>query len=189
VLHSATKAMAGHNDATIGVVAGSAELIEWLWSFAVLHGANASPADALNALRGLRTLGVRFERQTSTATRVATVLEAHDAVTTVRYPGLASHPGHELAMSQMRLTGGLLSFDLAGGRDAAVRFIESLRLARIATSLGGPETLVTHPVSTTHQHLDADDCALMGLSGATVRMSVGLEHPDDIVADVLAALG
>jgi cystathionine beta-lyase/cystathionine gamma-synthase len=188
VLHSATKAIAGHNDATIGVVAGSSELIEWLWSFAVLHGANASPADALNALRGLRTLGVRFERQTSTATRLATVLEGHDAVTTVRYPGLASHPGHDLAAAQMRLTGGLLSFDLAGGGDAAVRFIESLRLARIATSLGGPETLVTHPVSTTHQHLHADDRARMGLSDATVRVSVGLEHPDDVVADVLAAL-
>lgn len=189
VLHSATKAMAGHNDATIGVVAGDAELIEWLWSFAVLQGANASPADALNALRGLRTLGVRFERQTSTATRLAEMLEQHHAVTSVRYPGLASHPGHELAMSQMRLTGGLLTFDLAGGSDDAVRFIESLRLARIATSLGGPETLVTHPVSTTHQHLDADQRARMGLSAATVRMSVGLEHPDDIVADVLAALG
>ncbi len=189
VLHSATKAMAGHNDATIGVVAGDAELIEWLWSFAVLHGANASPADALNALRGLRTLGVRFERQTSTATRLAEVLEQHHGVTSVRYPGLASHPGHELAMSQMRLTGGLLSFDVVGGSDDAVRFIESLRLARIATSLGGPETLVTHPVSTTHQHLDADERARMGLSVSTVRMSVGLEHPDDIVADVLAALG
>jgi len=189
VVHSATKAISGHNDATIGVVAGERDIIEWLWGFAVLHGANASPHDALNALRGLRTLGVRFERQSATALEVARRLEEHDAVAAVRYPGLLSHPGHAVAARQMRQFGGMLSFDVAGGREAAVRFCESLHLARIATSLGGPDTLVTHPVSTTHAHLGDDDRARVGLGEGTVRMSVGLEDPDDVVADVLAALG
>lgn len=196
VVHSATKAIAGHNDATLGVVAGERELIEWLWSFSVLHGATASPHDATRALTGLRTLPVRFERQTSSALQLASALEAHPDVANVRHPGLASHPQADLARRQMALTGGVLAFDVvAGGIDpetddgtAAVRFIESLRLAHIATSLGGPETLVTHPVSTTHHHLDADARRRTGLSAATVRMSVGLEHPDDLVADVVAAL-
>ncbi len=188
VVHSATKAIAGHNDATLGVVAGERELIDWLWGFAVIHGASASPHDAANGLRGLRTLPVRLERQSATATRLAETLAAHTGVTNVRYPGLASHPGHEIAAAQMRSFGGLLSFDV-NGDDAAVDFIERLELVRIATSLGGPETLVTHPVSTTHHHLDDDGRQRLGISGATVRMSVGLEHPDDVVADVLAALG
>lgn len=205
VVHSATKAIAGHNDATLGVVAGERELIEWLWSFSVLHGATASPHDATRALTGLRTLPVRFERQTSSALHLCAALEAHPDVVNVRHPGLASHPQADLARRQMRLTGGVLAFDVvtpgAVGADAdpvvdthdddgaaAVRFVESLRLAHIATSLGGPETLVTHPVSTTHHFLDADARRRTGLSAATVRMSMGLEHPDDLVADVLAAL-
>lgn len=189
VVHSATKGIAGHNDATLGVVAGERDLIEWLWGFAVLHGASASPHDALNGLRGLRTLGVRLERQSSTALHLAQVLEDHPKVVSVRYPGLVSHPHHHVAARQMRKFGGLLSFDVAGGHDDAVRFAESLGLARLATSLGGPETLVTHPVSTTHAHLDAADRQRMGLTDATIRMSVGLEDPGDVVADVVAALG
>jgi cystathionine beta-lyase/cystathionine gamma-synthase len=188
VLHSATKGMAGHNDATLGVIAGAAELIDWLWGYAVLQGANASPTDALNALRGLRTLPVRLERQCATASVLAAALEAHPAVAGVRHPSLASHPGHDLAARQMRGPGSLLSFEVAAGEDAAVRCIEALRLVRIATSLGGPETLATHPVSTTHAHSTPDDRARMGISGGTVRLSVGLEHPDDLLADLRQAL-
>ncbi len=188
VVHSATKAMAGHTAATLGVVAGSRELIDWLWGFSVVAGATASPHDAANALGGLRTLGVRFERQTATARRLAAALEGHPAVVTVRHPDLPSHPQHALAQRQMRLGGGVVSFDVAGPDGSAVRAIEAMRLARIATSLGGPETLVTHPVSTTHHFLDADARQRCGISGATVRVSVGLEHPSDIIADVTAAL-
>lgn len=188
VVHSATKGLAGHNDATLGVVAGSRELIDWLWSFAVLHGANASPHDAAAALRGLRTLAVRLDRQCATAAHLAEVLDAHRAVTSVRYPGLASHPGHELAARQMQRFGSLISFDVAEPADA-VAVIEAFKLVRIATSLGGPETLATHPASTTHLHLGPGDRARMGISDATVRLSIGLEHPDDVVADVVAALG
>lgn len=188
VLHSATKGLAGHNDATLGVVAGSKELIDWLWSFAVLQGANASPWDAMNGLRGLRTLGVRIHRQSASALSLANMLEAHPAVTEVRYPGLDSHPQRHLAQRQMRLPGGLLSFDIAGGRSAGSRFVEGVQVALLAASLGGPETLVTHPASTTHVNLTPDELARNGIGAGTIRVSVGLEHVDDLTADFQQAL-
>ena len=186
-LHSATKGLGGHNDATLGVVSGSAELIASLWGFAILQGANAAPFDAMNGLRGLRTLGVRLERQSTTAQRLAEALSDHPGVETVRYPGLASHPQHELAKRQMRMFGGLLAFDLAGGHEAGERFVEAVRLAQIATSLGGPETLVTHSASTTHAGLTPDELAAAGIGPGTIRVSVGLEHSDDVIADLLQA--
>ncbi|CAM8635119.1 MetC Cystathionine beta-lyases/cystathionine gamma-synthases [Acidimicrobiia bacterium] len=188
VIHSATKAIAGHNDATLGVVAGAAELVDWLYSFAVLQGANASPFDALNGLRGLRTLGVRLERQSATAGVLARFLESHSATAEVRWPGLESHPQYELAQRQMRLPGGLLTFDLVGGIEAGVAFVEGLEIAQLATSLGGPETLVTHPASTTHVNLTPEELAANGISPGTVRVSTGLEHADDLVADFTQAL-
>jgi cystathionine beta-lyase/cystathionine gamma-synthase len=188
VVHSATKTIGGHNDASLGVVAGSAELLQWLWGFAVLQGANASPFDAMNGLRGLRTLGVRFERQCATAMRLAEVLEGRPEVARVRYPGLASHPQHEVAARQMDHFGGLVTFDLTGGLDAGRVFVEGVRVAQLATSLGGPETLVTHPASTTHVGLTPDELAATGIGPGTVRLSAGLEHVDDLVADVEAAL-
>lgn len=188
VLHSATKGIAGHNDATLGVVAGSRELIDWLWGFAVLHGAPASPSDALNATRGIRTLPVRVERQSATALALAEALEAHPGATEVRYPGLPSHPQHELAMRQMSGGGTLLTFDVVGGLDAGCRFVEAVQIAQLATSLGGPETLVTHPASTTHVNLLPEELAANGIGPGTIRVSVGLEHPDDVIADVLQAL-
>ena len=188
VIHSATKAIAGHNDATLGVVAGAAELVDWLYSFAVLQGANASPFDALNGLRGLRTLGVRLERQSATAGVLARFLESHPATAEVRWPGLESHPQYELAQRQMRLPGGLLTFDLVGGIEAGVAFVEGLEIAQLATSLGGPETLVTHPASTTHVNLTPEELAANGISPGTVRVSTGLEHADDLVADFAQAL-
>jgi cystathionine beta-lyase/cystathionine gamma-synthase len=188
VMHSATKAMSGHNDATLGVVAGSQELIDWIWTFAVLQGANASPFDAMNGLRGLRTLGVRLQHQTSTAQRLAETLEGHPLVDWVRYPGLDSHPQRELAKRQMHLSGGLLTFELHGGIEAGAAFVEGVRLAQLATSLGGPETLVTHPASTTHVNLSPDELLANGIGEGTVRVSVGLEHPDDVIADFLQAL-
>jgi cystathionine beta-lyase/cystathionine gamma-synthase len=188
VLHSATKAIAGHNDATLGVVAGSKDLLAWLWNFAVLQGANASPFDALNGLRGLRTLAVRLRQQTESAQRLADVLEGHPAVANVSYPGLPSHPQHDLAKRQMALPGGLLAFDLAGGLDAGRVFVEATRIAQLAASLGGPETLVTHPASTTHVGLLPEEMAEAGITPGTVRVSAGLEHADDLVADFLQAL-
>ncbi len=188
VLHSATKGIAGHNDATLGVVAGSRELIDWIRGFAVLQGACASPYDALNAVRGLRTLPVRIERQSATALVLAQALEARTDVADVRYPGLASHPQHEVAMRQMTSGGGLVTFDVVGGLEAGSRFVEAVRVAQLATSLGGPETLVTHPASTTHVNLTPEELAANGIGPGTIRMSVGLEHPDDLLADLAQAL-
>ena len=186
-LHSATKGLGGHNDATLGVVSGSADLIASLWGFAILQGANAAPFDAMNGLRGLRTLGVRLERQCATAQQLAEALESHPGVESVRYPGLASHPQHELAQRQMRMFGGLLAFDLTGGSEAGERFVEAVRLAQIATSLGGPETLVTHSASTTHAGLTPQELEAAGIGPGTIRVSVGLENGDDVVADLLHA--
>ncbi len=188
VLHSATKGIAGHNDATLGVVAGEGDLLDALWGYAVLHGACASPFDALNGLRGIRTLPVRLERQSATALALAVALEAHPAVASVSYPGLASHPQRELAARQMRLGGGIVAFDLVGGLDAGRRFVEGVRVAQLASSLGGPETLVTHPASSTHASLTPDERAEAGITEGLVRVSVGLEHPDDVIADALASL-
>ena len=186
-LHSATKGLGGHNDATLGVVSGSADLIASLWGFAILQGANAAPFDAMNGLRGLRTLGVRLERQSATAQRLAEALSDHPGVAEVRYPGLASHPQHDLAKRQMRMFGGLMAFDLAGGHDAGERFVEAVRLAQIATSLGGPETLVTHSASTTHAGLTPQELEASGIGPGTIRVSVGLEHSEDVIADLLKA--
>ena len=138
VVHSATKAIGGHNDVTLGVVAGSRELIDWIWGFAVLQGANASPFDAAGGLRGLRTLGVRLRHQSAAAAEIAEALEGDDRVTGVRHPGLASHPQHDLALRQMDLMGGLVTFDVAGGLDAGRQLVESTRICQLATSLGRP---------------------------------------------------
>jgi cystathionine beta-lyase/cystathionine gamma-synthase len=188
VLHSATKGIAGHNDATIGVIAGERELVDTIWAYGVLHGAMASPGDALNALRGIRTLDVRTARQADTALAVAGWLEGHQAVERVHHPGLASHPQHDLARRQMRRSGTVLAFELAGGRDAARRLIDRVELVRRATSLGGPETLVCHPMTTTHASLTPDEQVDAGVTPGLVRMSVGLEHVDDLVADLDQAL-
>ncbi|CAN5698445.1 methionine gamma-lyase [soil metagenome] len=188
VVHSATKGLAGHNDATLGVIAGPADLVAWIWNYHTVHGAVASPYDAHNALRGLRTLSVRVRQQSETALRVATFLEGRAGVAAVHYPGLESHPQHDLAVRQMAHGGGMLSFDLSGGWDAGRRFVESVRLARLATSLGGPETLVTHPASTTAANLTPEERAAMGIGDGLVRVSIGLEHPDDIEDDLATAL-
>jgi cystathionine beta-lyase/cystathionine gamma-synthase len=188
VVHSATKSLAGHNDATIGVVAGERDLIHAIWSYHTIHGAVASPFDALNGLRGIRTLAVRLRQQCETAQRLAEVLEGQPGVAAVYYPGLDSHPQRDLAKRQMRSGGGSLSFDLEGGGEAGRRFVEACRLARMAPSLGGPETLVTHPSSTTAANLPPDERDAMGIGDGMIRMSIGLEHPDDVVADVLRAL-
>jgi cystathionine beta-lyase/cystathionine gamma-synthase len=188
VLHSATKGIAGHNDATIGVVAGERELIEAIWAYGVLHGATASPFDALNALRGVRTIAVRTTHQAATAQRLAEWLEQHPAVVRVHYPGLTSHPQHDLAKRQMRQFGTVLAFDLGEGEGAVRHFLDEIRLVRCATSLGGPETLVCHPKTTTHASLTPAEREEAGVTDGLVRVSVGLEDADDVIADFQRAL-
>lgn len=188
VIHSATKAISGHNDAMLGVLCGEKDLVDMVAGFAALQGACASPADSLNGLRGIRTLPVRFRQQSATALALATALEAHEAISEVRYPGLESHPQYELAQRQMIATAGLLSLELAGGFDAGESLVESVKLALHAPSLGGPETLLIHPASTTHASLDEDQLADSGITPGTIRISCGLEDTDDVIADFTQAL-
>ena len=189
VLHSATKGIAGHNDATLGVIAGERELVDAVWAYSVLHGSTPSPFDALNALRGLRTLSVRTTFQADSALYLAESLAEHPAVQAVYYPGLAGHPQAELARRQMTQAGTLLAIDLAGGRQAAVEFLDRVQLLRRATSLGGPETLVCHPATTTHASLSPDEATAVGVTEGLLRISVGLEDPTDLLTDILRALG
>lgn len=188
VVHSATKGIAGHNDALLGVVAGRAELIDVLWGWQSAMGAMASPFDAWNALRGIRTLPVRVARQADTALRLARFLESHPAVTSVSYPYLASHPQHDLARRQMANGGTVVAFEVAGGAEGVSAFAARSRLGRIALSLGGPETLLTHPATFAARYTPAERAEL-GITDGLVRMSVGLEHPDDLEADLAQALG
>jgi cystathionine beta-lyase/cystathionine gamma-synthase len=183
VMHSATKGIAGHNDATLGVVAGEKDLIDALWSYAVLHGATASPYDAVNGLRGIRTLGVRLAHQCSSAMELATYLASHKAISAVHYPGLPTHPQHELAAKQMRQFGSLLSFEVVGGKDAARTVVDGLKLVRPAVSLGGPETLICHPASSTHVGVSPEDQVTAGITQGLLRVSVGLESTEDVIAD------
>ena len=187
-LHSATKGIAGLNDATLGVIAGEHELIDAIWAYSVLHGSTPSPYDALNAIRGIRTLAVRTTHQANSALHIAEVLAEEPSVAAVHYPGLVTHPQFDLAKRQMRHGGTVLAIELVGGRDAAAHFLDSLRLARIATSLGGPETLVCHPATSTHASLTAQEAQTMGVSEGLLRISVGLEDTADLVTDLTNAL-
>ena len=142
----------------------------------------------MNAIRGLRTLPIRHERQSATAQALAEFLEAHPAVESVSFPGLPSFAQFELAKRQLTMPGGLITFDVAGGIAAGRAFVEGTTIAQMATSLGGPETLVTHPATTTHAGLLPEEMAEAGIGDGTIRMSVGLEHPGDLIADLSRAL-
>ncbi|MEN9822749.1 MAG: hypothetical protein RLZ04_1175 [Actinomycetota bacterium] len=187
-LHSATKGIAGHNDATLGVVSGEKDLIDAIWGYSVLHGATPSPFDALNALRGIRTLSVRTAHQNASAQFLCEQLEQHPAVSAVHYPGLPSHPQHDLARRQMQRFGTVFAFELAGGVEAVRRFLDRVELLHVATSLGGPETLVCHPCTTTHASLTDAEAAEQGVTPGLLRVSVGLEDTVDLLADIVAAL-
>ncbi len=188
-MHSATKGIAGHNDATLGVIAADKELIDNIWAYAVLHGATPSPFDALNALRGVRTLGVRLRQQSETAQQLAEWFATHPAVGRVNYPGLTTHPQHDLAKRQMSQFGSLMSIDLRGGLDAARALTQRLSLVRNAVTLGGPDTLISHSATSTHLSVDPAIKAATGINDGLLRISVGLEAFSDVRADFAAALG
>jgi cystathionine beta-lyase/cystathionine gamma-synthase len=188
VMHAATKGLAGHNDAMLGVIAGERDVIAAVWGHHLMHGAVCSPFDAWNALRGIRTLHVRVTQQSESALALGEFLERNDAVARVSYPGLDSHPQREVAKRQMTMGGSVLTFELAGGLDAGRTFVESVELAQVAASLGGPETLVVHPPTMTAATLMPDERAAMGIGEGMIRVSVGLEHVDDIIADFGQAL-
>ena len=188
VVHSATKYFGGHSDVLAGCVVCDDKLAEPIWRKRTLLGGTIDPGAAWLVLRGIKTLGLRILRHNENAMAVAQALEAHPAVSRVLYPGLPSHPQHELARRQMSGFGGMLSFELHGGRDAGVRLVESTRLAVLAVSLGGVETLIEHPASMSHSLLGDAELRQAGIPPGLIRLSAGIEDAADLVADLQQAL-
>lgn len=188
VVHSATKYLAGHSDVISGLAIGSETWAHQVWMRLKLLGACPSPHDAWLVIRGMKTLGLRVARQNATAEAVATYLEAHPQVERVHYPGLTSHPDHGLASRQMRGYGGMVAFEVTGGRERAQALTDGLSLIARAASLGGPETLAVHPASTTHAHVDSAARRRAGLADGLIRLSIGLEEPGDLIDDLDRAL-
>jgi methionine-gamma-lyase len=188
-VHSTTKYVGGHSDITGGAIVGDAARVAAARQVVINAGGNAAPLEAFLALRGLKTLALRMERHSSNALTVGRALEGAAGIDRVLYPGLPSHQQHELAMRTLRggMSGGMLSVDLAGGRPAGERFLDRLRVAVHATSLGSVETLCSHPASSSHRQLSEAELRVAGLTPGMVRVSIGLEDPDDLVADLEAA--
>jgi len=188
VLASATKFLGGHSDALGGVVSGRRELVEAVYHYREIHGACLDPTAAYLLIRGLKTLELRLDRQCDNAQRIAEHLENHPAVERVYYPGLASHPDHEIAARQMRRFGGMLSFSLKGGFESVRRFLSCLELAHRAAHLGGVETIVGPPRTTSHVELTPEERSAAGIPEALVRYSVGIENAADLLSDLDRAL-
>jgi methionine-gamma-lyase len=189
VLHSATKYLAGHSDVVAGVIAGRAELVSRLWHEHVMFGAVLHPLEAWLLERGLKTFGLRLAGHNSNAQAVAEFLQEHPAVRRVYYPGLPDFPQSELARRQMvGGFGGMLSFDLHGGRAAGYRLLQKVKLIRLAVSLGGVHSLITHPASTISAVQSDAEIAAAGIQPGLVRLSVGLEDVADVIADLELAL-
>lgn len=188
VVHSATKYLAGHNDVLGGVVTGPAHLISLLRDTRGVLGAVLDPHAAFLVGRGMKTLGVRVQRQNATALALAQALEKHPKVERVYYPGLESHSTHAIARAQMSGYGGVITFQVKGGRAAASRVVDASRIGTIATSLGGVETLIEQPVIMNYSELSPEDLAAIGIDPAMIRLSVGIEDTDDVIADLMGAL-
>jgi cystathionine beta-lyase/cystathionine gamma-synthase len=191
VVHSTTKYLNGHSDIVGGVaiVGDNAELAERMTFLQNAVGAIQGPFDSFLALRGLKTLALRMERHCTSALKIAQWLERSPKVRRVYYPGLPSHPQHALAKKQMRAFGGMISADLVGTLDDAKRFLERCELFALAESLGGVESLIEHPALMTHGSVPPEVRATLGIGDTLVRLSVGIEDADDLIADLSAALG
>jgi methionine-gamma-lyase len=188
VVHSATKYLAGHSDVIAGVAVGSHSLIEKIRDMIIYLGGSMDPEAAFLLIRGMKTLEVRVPRQCQTALTVARYLEEHPKVARVHYPGLPSHPDHKLAKRQMKGFGAMMAFDLKGGLAAARRFCDRTRVFLLAASLGGVESLVVLPIYSSHYRLSAAELRAAGVEPGTVRVSIGLEDPADLIEDLRQAL-
>jgi len=188
VVHSATKYLGGHSDLTAGALMGSKALLDPIWAWRKNLGQMPAPETAAQLARSLRTLGVRVRQQNANAMAVARAMEALPRIKRVLYPGLSSFPGHTLASGQMSGFGGMLSIEVEGDGAAATAVVDRLQLFAIAPSLGGVESLVTQPVTTTHHGLTPEERSRRGISDALIRLSIGLEAPEDLIADLEQAL-
>jgi cystathionine gamma-lyase len=189
VMHSATKYLGGHSDVLGGLlVVADADLGKQLVSLRSAVGSVMGPFDAYLVLRGVKTLSLRMERHATNALTVARWLEQHDKAVRVIYPGLPSHPGHELAARQMDDFGGVVTFVLSGDLAAVERFMNALTVFTLAESLGGVESLVGHPATMSHSGVPEDERLAMGIPDTMIRLSIGIEHADDLIADLDQAL-
>jgi cystathionine beta-lyase/cystathionine gamma-synthase len=188
VVHSATKYLSGHHDVMAGAMVASKEFIERAWRFHIVVGAVLSPFDSWLLLRGLRTLELRVERHNRNALSVARFLETHPSIARVNYPFLESHPQHALAKEQMSGGTGMLSVEFRGGYAAAAKFVQAVKLGRYAASLGGFTTLLVHPAAMWAESLTSVQREAMGVKDSLVRISIGLEDEEDLLADFAQAL-
>ncbi|MGK0399678.1 MAG: cystathionine gamma-synthase [Gammaproteobacteria bacterium] len=189
VLHSASKYLGGHADALGGVICGSKALVKQVYHYREINGATLSPMDAYSFIRGMKTLKLRVERQNDNAMTMALWLEKHPMIEQVNYPGLESHANHDVAKSQMRGYGGMLSFSVKGGLDAIKVFLPKLKYAHMAANLGCVETVVGPPVTTSHVECSAEERAAAGIPEGLVRYSAGIEDIADLITDMEQALG
>ncbi|MFK7925027.1 MAG: PLP-dependent aspartate aminotransferase family protein [Bacteroidia bacterium] len=188
VLHSATKYLDGQGRVLGGAILGRADLMKEVRLFARHSGPALSPFNAWILSKSLETLAIRMDRHCSNALKLATLLESHQDVSLVKYPFLPSHPQYEVARKQMRLGGGVVSFEVKGGLEQGRAFLNALRMASLTANLGDSRTIATHPASTTHAKLPEEDRLAVGITPGLIRISVGLEHIDDIVRDITQAL-
>jgi len=188
VIHSATKLMDGQGRVLGGVVVGSSNLIQKIYLFSRNTGPALSPFNAWVLSKSLETLAVRVDRHCDNALKVATFLESHKNVNVVKYPFLKSHPQYELAKQQMKLGGNVVAFEIKGGIEAGRNFLNSIKLLSLSANLGDTRTIVTHPASTTHAKIPEDVRLETGITSGLIRISVGLEHPEDIINDLKQAL-
>lgn len=188
VVHSATKFLGGHADALGGVVVGKRALVDQVYGYREINGATLHPMAAYFILRGMKTLHLRVERQAANALAIAQFLEGHTAVSAVNYPGLSTHPQHDIAARQMSGFGGMLSFELDGELEAVKQFIPHLGIAHRAANLGAVETTIGPPATTSHVECTPEERAELGIPEGLVRYSAGIEHIDDLVADMAQAL-
>ncbi|MDF1698485.1 MAG: aminotransferase class I/II-fold pyridoxal phosphate-dependent enzyme [Saprospiraceae bacterium] len=188
VIHSATKLIDGQGRVLGGAVVGKKELIREIYLFARNTGPSISPFNAWVLSKSLETLAVRLDRHCETAFHIAEELEQHAKVNWLKYPFLKSHPKYALAKKQMRLGGNIIAFEVKGGLDAGRNFLNAIQMCSLTANLGDSRTIVSHPASTTHSKLSDDEKAAVGITNGMIRMSIGLEHREDIMNDILQAL-
>lgn len=188
VIHSGTKLMDGQGRVLAGITVGSNELIDKVYRFSRITGPSLSPFNAWVLSKSLETLALRVDRHCENALELATYLEGHDKIEWVKYPFLKSHPQYEIAKKQMKAGGCVVAFEVKGGLEAGRRFFDSIELLSLSANLGDSRSIVTHPASTTHSKLTKEERGAVGISDGMVRVSVGLEHIDDIISDIDQAL-
>ncbi|MFL1012004.1 trans-sulfuration enzyme family protein [Flavisericum labens] len=188
VIHSATKLMDGQGRVLGGITVGKKELIREIYLFSRLTGPSMSPFNAWVLSKSLETLAVRVEKHCENALEIATYLETHPKVKWVKYPFLKSHPKYDVAIKQMRLGGNIVAFEVEGGLEGGRAFLDGLKMCSLSANLGDTRTIATHPASTTHAKVESEVKAAAGITDGMARISVGLEHVDDIIADLEQAL-